>query len=299
MELRHLRYFLAVADELNFTKAAEKLFISQPPLSRQIKELEKEIGAKLFNRSNKKVTLTEAGKYFQKKIVSQLQDLEAIVLKTRKISENVSGAYRIGYISSTFSNTITKLVQFLTKKYPYLNINLYEVSTAKQIVALEQGKLDLAIIRAPIISTKINSTLWFRDSYSLVFNKDITTIENVDNLVSLENEIFIFFNKAYAPVYYNALIEICSQYGFTPNIVHESNNINSIIQLVRNGLGVSIVPTSLKKSHMYPEVSFLELGSKFSTDVLLAKPKKEASEITDLAVSFLLDSGNARDCPII
>lgn len=134
MELRHLKYFLAVADELNFTKAAEKLFISQPPLSRQIKELENEIGAELFDRSNKKVQLTEAGKFFKKEISAQLKQLESIVIKTRKISENISGEYRIGYISSTFSDTITKLVQFLMQQYPYLNIKLYEVSTTKQIM---------------------------------------------------------------------------------------------------------------------------------------------------------------------
>lgn len=288
MELRHLRYFLAVAEELSFTKASEKLFISQPPLSRQIKELENKIGAKLFDRNNKKVTLTVAGKYFKEEIENHLQELESIVLKAKKISENVNGEYRIGYISSTFSDTITKLIQFLTNKYPFLNIKLYEVPTAKQIIALEQSKLDLAIIRSPLMSTKITSIFWFKDSYSVVFNNKITKIESVNDLVDLKNEIFVFFNKDYAPQYYNSLIEICSQYGFIPNIVHESNNINSIIQLVKNGLGVSIVPTSLKNNHSYPELSFLELGNKFSTDVLLAIPKNVESQITNSAISFLL-----------
>lgn len=288
MELRHLRYFLAVAEELNFTKASKKLFISQPPLSRQIKELEIEIGAKLFERNNKKVTLTEAGKYFKKEVAQQLQYLESIVVKTRKISENVSGEYRIAYISSTFSETITKLVQFLMEKYPYLSIKLYEVSTSKQILALELQKLDLGILRAPLTSTKIDSQLWFKDSYSLVFNNKLTDIEKIKDLKKLKGEVFVFFNKDYAPVYYSSLIEICSQYGFIPNIVHESNNINSIIQLVRNGLGVSIVPSSLKKSHIYPELSYLDLENNFSTDVLLATPKNEESQITDSAVSFLL-----------
>ncbi len=286
MELRHLRYFLAVAEELNFTKASEKLCISQPPLSRQIKELENELGAKLFERNNKKVTLTEAGKYFKEKVVSQLQDLESVVLKTRKISENVSGEYSIGYISSTFSDKITKLVQFLAEKYPFLKIKLYEVSTFKQILALEQHKLDLAIIRAPLISTKISSKLWFKDFYSLVFNNNLN--KNIESLADMKHKVFVFFNKDYAPAYYNSLVEICSEYGFVPNVVHESNNINSIIQLVRNGLGVSIVPTSLRNSHMYPELSFLDLNNKFSTNVLLAVPKSEKSQITDEAISFLL-----------
>ncbi|MEP5341340.1 MAG: LysR substrate-binding domain-containing protein [Algibacter sp.] len=288
MELRHLKYFLAVAEELNFTRASEKLHISQPPLSRQIKALENEIGAKLLDRNNKKVTLTEAGKYFKEEVINQLQNLEAIVLKTRKISENVNGEYRIAYISSTFSETITKLVQFLMKTYPYLNIKLYEVSTAKQILALEQRKIDLGILRAPLISTKVDSKLWFKDAYALVFNNTCVDIEQVDDLKKMKDEVFVFFNKDYAPVYYNTLIEICSQHGFTPNIVHESNNINSIIQLVRNGLGVSIVPSSLEKSHQYPELSFLNLKRAFSTDVLLATPKDEASQITNSALSFLL-----------
>lgn len=288
MEIRHLRYFMAVAEELNFTKASEKLFISQPPLSRQIKALENEIEAKLFDRNNKKVVLTDAGRYFKKEIAIHLQNLEAIVLKTQKISENVSGEYRIGYISSTFSETITKLVQFLMKKHPYLNIKLYEVSTAKQILALEQNKLDLGLIRAPLVSTKIDTKLWFTDSYCLVFNKNTTKIRGVNDLSKLADEVFVFFNKDYAPVYYSTLIEICSQYGFTPNIVHESNNINSIIQLVKNGLGVSIVPSSLKTSHIYPELSYLDLGSNFSSDVLIATPKNEISELTDSVISFLL-----------
>jgi len=193
MELRHLRYFLAVANELNFTKASEKLFISQPPLSRQIKQLENEIGAKLFSRAHKKVTLTEAGKFFKAEIENQLQNLDSVVLKTKKIAENISGEYRIGYISSTFSDTITNLVQFLITKYPYLNIKLYEVSTSKQVLALEQSKLDLAIVRAPLLSTKINSQLWFKDSYSLVFNNEKTKIDLVNDFNKIENELFVFF----------------------------------------------------------------------------------------------------------
>ncbi len=289
MELRHLKYFIAVAKELNFTKASKKLFISQPPLSRQIKELENELGAKLFERNNRKVVLTEAGKYFEKEVNSLLQTLEAISLKTKKISENTNGDFRIAYISSTFSVTISKLVQYLTVKYPYLNIKLYEVSSSKQINALEQEKLDLGILRAPVVSTKIESRLWYKDHYSLVFNKNFVSLDTAKNIESLKNETFVFFNKDYAPVYYNSLIEICSNYGFIPNIVHQSNNINSIIQLIRNGLGVSIVPSSISKSHDYPELTFLDIPNKnLCTNVLLATPKGTNSEITNTAISYLL-----------
>jgi DNA-binding transcriptional LysR family regulator len=130
--------------------------------------------------------------------------------------------------------------------------------------------------------------LWFKDSYSLVFNNKKTKIKKVSDLKKLKDEVFVFFNKDYAPAYHSSLIEICAHYGFIPNVVHESNNINSIIQLVKNGLGISIVPTSLKKSHKYTELSFLDLKSNFATDVLLAKPKNEESEITDAVMEYLL-----------
>ena len=104
----------------------------------------------------------------------------------------------------------------------------------------------------------------------------------------MKNEVFVFFNKEYAPAYYSSLNEICSQYGFQPNVVHESNNVNSILQLVRNGLGVSIVPSSLKKSHQYSELSFLDLNSELTTDVLISYPNSDQSEITDAALEYLL-----------
>lgn len=289
MELRHLKYFLAVAEELNFTRAAEKLCISQPPLSRQIKELEVKIGAQLFERSNKKVRLTSAGVYFKKEITEQLQLLDTIILQTKKIADNVSGVYRIGYISSTFSMVIAQLLQFLSQKYPYVNIKLYEVSTSKQIIALEQGKLDLGIVRAPLISTKIKTKTWFKDGYCLVYNNQYLKTKNILSLGDVADEVFVFFNKEYAPVYYSSLVEICSYHGFYPNVVHESNNINSIIQLVLNGLGVSIVPKSLKNTYQRSELSFLEIDSRFSTDVLVASPQNKITKITDVAIDFLLN----------
>lgn len=289
MELRHLKYFLKVAEELSFSKAAEKLFISQPPLSRQIKELEQEIGARLFNRNNKRVELTEAGIYFEKEIKEMFHSLERIKSKTKKISENISGEFRIAYISSTFSKTISKLVKYLSEIYPFVNLKLYEVATNKQIKALEQGKLDLGIIRAPAFSDKLSFTRWFSDSFSLVFNNEKFKIDKENDLGKLKEETFVFFNKDYAPNFNDSLVQICNYYGFMPNVVHESNNINSILQMVSNGLGVSIVPSSLSQNHMYSDLSFLEINQiPLYTEVLLAALIKEDSEITKNAIDFLL-----------
>jgi len=250
--------------------------------------LEQEIGARLFDRTNKSVKLTDAGKYFKKEAEQIILNLESATLKTKKIAENVSGEYRIAYISSTFSKNISDLVQFLTGKYPYLNIKLYEVSTTKQISAIELGKIDLGILRAPIVSTKIETRVWFKDYYSLVFNSKKVALKSVNDIQKLKDEVFVFFNKDYAPNFYNSLIEICSKYGFLPNVVHESNNINSIIQLVRNGLGISIVPSSIAKHNNDPELTFLSLKElNYCTEVSLATPFDHNNEITNAAISFL------------
>ncbi|TDO73575.1 DNA-binding transcriptional LysR family regulator [Flavobacterium chryseum] len=290
MELRHLKYFLAVAEELNFTKAAEKLFISQPPLSRQIIELENEIQAKLFIRNNKKVELTEAGKYFEKEVRELFQNLERISVKTKKIAENVSGEFRIAYISSIYSAVISDLIKHLKEHFPYVNFKLFEVSTTKQIDALEQGKIELGIIRSPIKSPKIKSQLWFHDGFSVVYNKSLIQINTEKEIPNLKEETFVFFNKDYAPHYHEVLLELCAFYGFTPKIIHEANNINSIVQLVKNGLGISIVPSNIAKNNQDPEIGFVELKKvNLFTDVSLITLKEDDSEITKSAVDFLLN----------
>ena len=289
MELRHLKYFLAVAEELNFTKASEKLCISQPPLSRQIIELENEIQARLFIRNNKKVELTEAGKYFEKEVKDLFQNLENITVKTKKIAENVSGEFRIAYISSIYSSEISELIKYLREQFPYVNFKLFEISTTKQISALEQGKIDLGIIRSPIKSPKIKSQLWFRDGFSVVYNKSLIQIKSEEEIPNLKDEIFVFFNKDYAPYYHEVLLELCAFYGFIPKVIHESNNINSIVQLVKNGLGISIVPSNIAKNNQNPEISFIELKKvNLFTDVSLITSKEDDSEITKSAVDFLL-----------
>ncbi len=290
MELRHLKYFLAVAEELNFTKASEKLCISQPPLSRQIIELENEIQARLFIRNNKKVELTEAGKYFEKEVKDLFQNLENITVKTKKIAENVSGEFRIAYISSIYSSEISELIKYLREQFPYVNFKLFEISTTKQISALEQGKIDLGIIRSPIKSPKIKSQLWFRDGFSVVYNKRLIQIKSEEEIPNLKDEIFVFFNKDYAPYYHEVLLELCAFYGFIPKVVHESNNINSIVQLVKNGLGISIVPSNIAKNNQDTEISFIELKKvNLFTDVSLITSKEDDSEITKSAVDFLLN----------
>ena len=244
----------------------------------------------MFIRNNKKVELTEAGKYFEKEVRELFQHLERISIKTKKIAENISGEFRIAYISSIYSSVISELIKHLKEQFPYVNFKLFEVSTTKQILALEQGKIELGIIRSPIKSPKIKSELWFKDGFSLVYNKSSIQITSETEIPKLKNETFVFFNKDYAPHYHEVLLQLCAFYGFTPKVVHESNNINSIVQLVKNSLGISIVPSNIAKNNQDPEIGFIELKKvNLYTDVSLVTSKEDDSEITKSAVEFLLN----------
>jgi len=276
MELRHLLYFKTVAEELHFTKAATKLFISQPPLSRQIKELEEELGVQLFTRDNKRVALTDAGKYFQIEvdaIFSRLDESKSIV---RQIHLSVSGELKIGYISSVYQSELAEILKAMRPAFPFIKTGLFEMPTVTQIEALEQGKLDVGILRAPVHSEKLTVKTLFFDPFVVVIPLSDQKFNNNKDLAAfLKANPFIFFNKEFAPHYNDKLMEICKRMQFTPDITHEANNVHSILQLIEAGLGVSILPLSLKNQYAHLNVSFIELEDiPVNTEVVLAYEQK-------------------------
>ncbi|MEJ2902776.1 LysR family transcriptional regulator [Pedobacter panaciterrae] len=272
MELRHLLYFKTVAEELHFTKAATKLFISQPPLSRQIKELEEKLEVQLFTRDNKRVALTDAGKYFKTEVDAIFARLEESKNIVRQIHLSLSGELKIGYISSVYQSYLAEILKAMREEFPYIKTGLFELPTITQIEALEQGKLDVGILRAPILSEKLIIKTLFFDPFVVVIPFSAKKFSTNKELADfLKKSPFIFFNKEFAPHYNNKLIEICKRMQFTPDITHEANNVHSILQLVEAGLGVSILPLSLKKQYEYLKVSFIELENiPVNTEVVVA-----------------------------
>jgi len=146
-------------------------------------------------------------------------------------------------------------------------------------------------LRGPLLSPQLKAVHWFRDEFSLVFNNTQFSLQKDKDIENLKSATFIFFNKEYAPFYYNCLLEICAKYKFIPNVIHESNNINTIIQLVKNGLGVSIVPSSLSNNYREEELSFISFKriSSLTTDVLLATSNQVNTIVSQAAISFLLE----------
>lgn len=270
MEIRHLTYFKTVAEHLHFRNAANALFISQPPLSRQIKELEDELGARLFTRRNRRVALTDAGKYFLSEVYKILAGLEECKHTVKQIHEAESGELRIGYISSLYQPHMAEVLKAMRVSFPYVKTSLYERPTAKQIEALEQGKLDVGILRAPVHSDKLKVQSLFFEHFMVVMQPEKDKFKNDAELATfIKNKPFIFFNKEYAPHYHDSLIEICNRLGFSPNIVHEANNVHSILQLVEAGLGISILPLSAKNENF--KIDFIPLNEMpVKTEVVLA-----------------------------
>ena len=270
MEIRHLNYFKTLAEELHFGKAAGKLYISQPPLSRQIKELEDELGVTLFLRNNKRVQLTEAGKYFLHQVNEIIQNIEHSKNITQQIHNNVSGTFRLGYISSTPKAMLAKVLKKIEAKYPYLHVHLFETSSLKQKLALENGKLDLGIVRAPIYSDQLEILTLMEETICIVAPKDF-----VFNKRNLSHANYICFNQEYAPEYYNIVIQICNKLGFNPKIAHQSDSMHSILELVSNGIGLAIAPKSVVQTMKHLKIHIKEIDKRMAkTETKLAYHKE-------------------------
>lgn len=286
MELRHLLYFKTVAEELHFRKAAAKLFISQPPLSRQIKELEDELGIVLLERNNKRVALTEAGVYFKAEVDKLFTALAKGANTARKIHQQVNGELRIGYISSTFHDHLIEVLKEMSAVFPYVKTKLYEIPSVKQIAALEAGKLDLGIIRGPVYSEKLEVRHLFTDPFVLVGSEPLMEKDLLALKQYLQNKPFVFFNQDYAPHFYGKLLEICSRIGFVPEVAHEANNVHSILQLVEKGMGVSILPGSSIGPHKHLKLYFTPLNMDFiATEVVIVSN----GTVENTAVKWFVD----------
>ena len=272
MELRHLLYFKTVAEELHFRKAAEKLFISQPPLSRQIKELEEELGVELFERNNKRVALTEAGRVLKEETDHILNRISAVKHRLKEMKGAITGQLRIGYISSVSQAELIKVLKEIKELYPLVTTRLYELPTIKQVKALEDGKLDIGIMRAPVKSARLKVKTLFVEAFMLVAQQGLLESNKIEELANdLKTKSFVFFNKDYSPEYFAKLEEICQRMGFYPDVSHEVNNVHSILQLVASGVGVSIVPASLKDNFKHLQLDFISLKKlPVCTEVVLA-----------------------------
>ena len=259
LELRHLKYFKVVAEELHYRKAAEKLFISQPGLSRQIKQMEESLGVQLFIRTKKSVVLTEPGRFLKQEADFIFNHLAFVKEQLALLDRGEEGELRIGFLGSAMQNVIPDLLLKLHQLHPGISTKLEEMANGLQVEAIAKDKLDIGFVRLSRVPSGISMKPVFEDTFSVVLPANHTLGEaNFEGVQQLTGERFILFDSEYSPTYYDKIMSICEDQGFTPHITHKSVHGQTIFKLVELGLGISIVPTSLKYGYDL-KVKFIEL----------------------------------------
>jgi DNA-binding transcriptional LysR family regulator len=249
MELRQLKYFVTVAEELNFRRAAEKLYMEQPPLSRQIRKLEEELEVELFHRSKKfGVTLTDAGQAFldeARLTLAQAQRAVSAVQQAQKTSK-----LTIGFSLCAFDRVLPELIQKFRQQYPETQVNLTEMSKPKQIQALLNNQIDLGFCYAPINQPEFESLTIFSEPLAVVLPLDHPLAEQEQiELRSLYAESFILCPRDLKPDVRKQIIQLCTQAGFKPNIVQEASPPEVQLRLVESGMGISLIAASSQTRH--------------------------------------------------
>ena len=249
MELRHLRYFLAVAEELNFTRAAERLGISQPPLTQQVKALEAELGVTLLDRSAYRIELTDAGRIFAAEAARILGDARSAMQAARRAATGVTGRVRVGFTeSASFNSLVTSTLRTFRSGLPAVEVSLEEHPSTDLIAALREGRIDAAFVRPPV-PTRRGLTLDLLEKEPLLVavpsGHPLASRKEVD-LGSLAAETFILYPRAVRPGLADTVVAACESAGFTPKVGQYAPQLSSTINLVAASLGISIVPDSMR-----------------------------------------------------
>lgn len=258
MELRHLRYFLVVAEEGHFTRAAQRLGMQQPPLSQQIRALEKELGFALFRRHPKGAALTVGGEAFLKEATAILHGVEQAAERAARAAEGAEGNISVGCTSSAAAHPlIPKIVQAFRVAYPAVHLDFREGSAAELTEEIERRKLDIAFLRLPVSKPPMlafhrlaeeEMLLVLPVDHHLLAGRSGDEMPSIP-LKALAQERFILVRRYGAPGMYSNLIDACERAGFTPQIALEVERMLPNISLVAAGVGISAVPASMKGFH--------------------------------------------------
>lgn len=261
MELRHLEYFRVLAEELHFGRAARRLFIAQPPLSRQIRNLERELGVELFERTNRRVRLTSFGEYFRTEVDQVFERLDEIKNHLNLMKEGAVGQVRLGYVGAVMHSILPAILAEFRRRQPRITTALFELTNEGQVAALRNGGIDIGFIRTPIVVPDLQVKAVYAETFSLVLpNRHPLAGSKTPPLKKLEAEPFIGFMRECAPPLVDAVTGICLRAGFSPRVGHSTSQINTIVRLVEAGLGWSILPSSVGRAYDV-RVRFFELGS--------------------------------------
>ena len=249
MELRHLRYFLAVAEELHFGRAAAKLHISQPPLSQQIRRLEKELQAPLFQRTKRHVELTNAGRVFLEEARALVAQAEQAASSAQRASRGEIGQLVVGCaLWADFLNG-GRIIELFAHRHPDVEVELRDLTATEQISALESGRIHVGILRPPVPSKYLVSECLISENLVVAFSRG-HPFKHRDRVpwTALVDQPYVLFSRRRAPAFEALIASACHQAGVTLKVKYEVEHPQTVLAVVEAGLGVSLVPASLQTS---------------------------------------------------
>ncbi|WP_180055510.1 LysR substrate-binding domain-containing protein [Acinetobacter sp. YH12142] len=244
MELRHLRYFVAVAEELNFTKAAQRMCTVQPSLSQQIKDLEQEVGVQLLMRTNRKVELTAEGQAFLKEARLSLEHAEKAMIDARQIAQLSKEQLNIGFVPVAEMKVFPYIMPNIRVQFPELKIHFHSLMDVDQISAVRKGEIDIAFTRYVEESPDIESVQIFTEPLALIVPKNSPVAEQRHiSIKNMNNQDFIISDEHSSPELYRIIQDFFKQNKLNVNLVQHSTNILLNVNLVGMGVGWSLVPS--------------------------------------------------------
>lgn len=264
VELRHLRYFVAIAEELNFDRAARRLRMSQPPLSQQMRDLEREIGVTLLDRSQRSIRLTQAGRMFLEEAKRTLEQVERSVQTAVRADRGEIGRLSIGFLGSATYDVLPRMLRAFRKRCPEVQLQLQTMSTSQQLQAFKEENIDVGILRMPVDD---GSQLFTSASLQtkVVANEPLVAALSTEHrlakteavrLRDLAEEDFILWPRSQGVHTHDRIIGLCQNAGFSPSIVQESAELQTTLGLVATGIGASLLIGTPEHMLRHPSVVY-------------------------------------------
>lgn len=300
MELRQLRYFVAVAEERHFGRAAKRLRLSQPPLSAQIKGLEEELGVKLFQRSTRQVALTDAGRTFLERAEGILEAVEEAKEAAKGADEGVRGRLEIGFISSATLGLLPPAIRLFRERFGGVEIELRELTSAQQIDALYAGEIRVGLVRLPLRAPGLRFEPLQEESFvvALPSGHPLEALESVP-LEAMVDQPLIFFTRQLMPSLHAQIVELFQRVGAFPNVVQHAVHLQTIVGLVASDVGLAILPEPAERLSR-EGVVYRSLDAPDATSwVGLARVEDDGSLLVENFVSTVREvaAGKVSDLP--
>jgi DNA-binding transcriptional LysR family regulator len=294
VDIRQLRYFVAVAEELHFGRAAKRLHMEQPPLSQQIQRLERNLGCQLFERKPK-VVLTEAGKTLLAVARRTISQVNQGIEMTRQVGLGGVGSLSIGFASSAILGPLPEIIRLYRKKFPEVMIRLQELNPAEELESIRANHIDLGLVRERDNSPTLKYEIIVKEPFGVLLppNHPLSRHKKKLSPEMLVKEAFIHFPREIAPTLYEQIAEICRSAGFIPQIAQETSEWLTEVSLVEASLGVAIVPASVGRLKL-GNVTFLPLDTPILSIIALCYPTENVQPNTlaflQIAHEFVLKS---------